>query len=131
MGIAQRLTYLFASLSDRLMEASGYVPEDRCIEVFGGIPELEPPGIIASTAETVLAPGRVYVKLGPFEPVYRRILEAAGAGEDVLVLGSDDFNGPSGLAYYIALKRRQESARESGTPCMITGIELEPGRFLD
>ena len=109
-----KLAQAYHSLVDKLMEKGGYVTEERCAEVFGGIPKWGNAGLVGMGCTTVFSPNRKYIQLGPFEKAYQKIVEVGESGTDELTLAKSDFNGSATLVYLFELNTLQVQAKESG-----------------
>jgi len=123
--MANKLAQTYHSLLDKLMEKGGYVTEERCIEVFGGIPKFGNAGLVGMGCTTIFSPKRKYIQLGPFEKAYQKIIQAGETGTDELTLAKNDFNGSATFVYISELNTLQEQARESGKKSVLRDIELK------
>ena len=123
--MANRLAQAYHSLLDKLMEKDGYVTEEKCIEVFGGIPKFANVGMVGMGCTTIFSPKRKYIQLGPFENAYQKIVQAGKTGTDKLTLAKSDFNGSATLVYLFELNSLQEQSKDSGRKSVLRDIELD------
>lgn len=122
--MANKLVRAYHLLLDKYMGKDGFVTEEDCIWVFGGIPKFQHCGLVGIDCTSIFSPTRKYVQLGPFKKTYEKIVQAGENGAKELTLSKDDFLGHSSLFYLSELTELQKKAEESGIRSVLRDIKL-------